>query len=159
MGLKKKSYNTKKNTSKKFIYLDHTADVMFESYGSTIEEAFSNSAMAMFNILTDIKKVKPVKEYSIKIKSNKIEKLLFDFLDNLLFYLDTEHIIFSKFDISIKKDKGFFNLNCKCYGDNINNYDRHGDIKAPTYNEMLIKKKTNKKNKKIKWIIRAVVDI
>ncbi len=138
----------------RFKYFDHTADAMFESYGKTIEEAFENAALAMFNIISNVDKVTANNTYPIKIKADKYEKLLFDFFDELLFYLDTEHIIFCKFeDIKITKKRKKYELNCLALGDNISNYERHGDIKAPTYNEMSI----NKTNQG--WIIRAVVDI
>lgn len=138
----------------KFRYFDHTADVMFEGYGKTIEEAFSNSCLAMFNILTDIKKVKAKRSFEIKIKADKLEKLLFDLFDELLFYLDTEHIIFSSFEkMKIAKIGKDYNLSCIASGDLAQNYEKHGDIKAPTYNEMSIKEG------KTGWTIRAVVDI
>jgi SHS2 domain-containing protein len=143
----------------KFRYIDHTADAMFESYGKTLEEAFENSALAAFNIITDITKVKPRKSYKLKIEADTHEKLLFDFFDELLFYLDTEHILFSKFEkMKITKEekkagKQHFILECIAFGDLASNYERHGDIKAPTYNEMSIKKTD------IGWTIRAVVDI
>ena len=135
----------------KFKYLDHTADVMFESYGKDLEEAFSNSALAMFNILTDIIKVDQKRHFKIAVKADTKEKLLFDFFDELLFYLDTEHIIFSGFrDMKIKEG---YELTCTAYGDLASNYDTHGDIKAPTYNEMSIKETDSG------VVIRAVVDI
>jgi len=134
-------------------YLEHTADAMFEAEGKTLEQAFSNSALAMFNILTDITKVKQTKKFKIEVSANTLEKLLFDFLDELLFYLDTEHMIFSKIlDMKIKKDDVFV-LSCEAIGDIASNYITHGDIKAPTYNEMKI---TQSKNK---VICRVVVDI
>ncbi len=138
----------------KFKYFDHTADVMFEGYGKTIEEAFSNCALAMFNIITDVSKVKANKSFSINIKADKLEKLLFDFFDELLFYLDTEHIFFSKFDeLKIAKKGKNYTLSCIASGDLAQRYEKHGDIKAPTYNEMSIKETKNG------WVIRAVVDI
>ncbi len=138
----------------KFKYFDHTADAMFESYGKTIEEAFENSALAMFNLITDINKVKAVKKYQVRIKADKLEKLLFDFFDDLLFHLDTEHIIASKYEnMKIAKKGKFFELNCSVSGDIASKYDRHGDIKAPTYNEMSIKET------KEGFVIKAVVDI
>ncbi|MFH2021288.1 MAG: (d)CMP kinase [archaeon] len=135
-----------------FRYFDHTADTMFEGYGKTLDEAFSNCALAMFNLLTDISQVKHVKTIKLSLKSDTIEKLLFDFLDELIFYLDTEHIIFSKIDLKIKKGKQI-TLDCTMKGDMASNYVTKGDIKAPTYNEMKIFKKDNK------WVVRAVVDI
>ena len=138
----------------RFRYLDHTADAMIESYGKTLEEAFVNACLAMFNLLTDIDKVKAVKKHTISISSNKHEKLLFDFFDELLFYLDTEHIIFCKFEnVSITQKNEKFILKCNAFGDTASNYERHGDVKAPTYNEMKIEKT------RTGYKIRAVVDI
>jgi len=138
----------------KFKYFDHTADAMFESYGKTIEEAFENSALAMFNLITDINKVKAVKKYQVRIKADKLEKLLFDFFDDLLFHLDTEHIIASPYEnMKLATTGKFFQLNCSVSGDIASKYDRHGDIKAPTYNEMSIKET------KEGFVIKAVVDI
>ncbi len=138
----------------KFKYFDHTADVMFEAYGKTIEEAFSNAGIAMFNILTDITKVKAIKSFNIEVKADKYEKLLYDFLDELLFYMDTEHMIFSEFkNMKITKENNVYILTCVAYGDLASNYDTHGDIKAPTYNEMLIKETSDG------FVLRIVVDI
>ena len=41
----------------KFRFLEHTADAKFQAYGKNIEEAFSNAALAMFSVITDIKKI------------------------------------------------------------------------------------------------------
>lgn len=138
----------------KFKYFDHTADAMFESYGSTMEEAYENAALAMFNLITDVSKVKAKKRVEIEIKADTPEKLLFDFFDELLFNLDTKHIIFSKFENLeiIIKGRDYI-LKCKAFGDLASEYERHGDIKAPTYNEMSVKKT------KEGFVIRAVVDI
>ncbi len=138
----------------KFKYFDHTADAMFESYGKTIEEAFANAALAMLNIITDINKVKPLKKYAVSARADKLEKLLFDFFNELLFYLDTEHVIFCKYDnMKISKIGKMYELSCTAFGDSISGYERHGDIKAPTYNEMSITEL------KKGFTIRAVVDI
>ncbi|MBN2368443.1 archease [Candidatus Woesearchaeota archaeon] len=138
----------------KFRYFDHTADAMFESYGKTMDEAFANAGLAMFNILTDISKVEAVKSFAVKVSADTLKKLLFDFFDELLFLLDTEHMLFSRFDnLKIKGEEGSYSLECTAFGDLASKYETHGDIKAPTYNEMSIKKTESG------VIIRAVVDI
>ena len=137
-----------------FKYLNHTADVMFEAYGKTIEEAFENAGLAMFNILTDVKNVKKLVSFDITLKASTPARLLFDFLDELIFYLDTEGIIVSGFEnTKIEKTKSGYLLKTKIKGDYAYNYETHGDIKAPTYNEMKIEKT------KQGFKIRAVVDI
>ena len=77
------------------------------------------------------------------------EKLLFDFLDELIFLMDTEFVILSEFQVKIKNNK----LECTARGDYAQNYTTHGDIKAPTYNEMSIKETDNG------FVLRVVVDI
>ena len=66
--------------------------------------------------------------------------------------MDTEFLIFSDFDISIKKKNKDYILDCTAYGDFAKNYETKGDIKSITYNQMSITKKNG-------FIIRAVVDI
>src|SRR3989338_11286892 len=97
---------------KPYIYLEHTADACFKAYGKSLEEAFSNSAIATFNIIVDTKKVKPKQKIEIKIKSKRIMSLLYDFLDELLFRMDRDRFVLSKVErINIKETKSGFELN------------------------------------------------
>ena len=126
----------------KFQYFEHTADAMFESYGKTLEETFENAGLAMFNILVDIKQVKPILSFPIQIENKQLRKLLYDFLDELLFLLDTELFVASSFtEFKIEKENEIYKLSCNVNGDKAKNYETHGDIKAPTYNEMNIENK------------------
>ncbi|MBT4334652.1 archease [archaeon] len=125
---------------KKYEYLSHTADAKFRAFGKTIENAFENSAIAMFDILGKTKKVKSVIEKKININSDNQEALLYDFLEELLFLLDTEGLFLHKItDLVIKENS----LTCIIEGDDYKNYDLSGDIKAITYNDMSIKKTNN----------------
>ena len=42
---------------KKYEYLEHTADTKFRAYGETMEETFTNAALAMMNVMVDAIKV------------------------------------------------------------------------------------------------------
>jgi SHS2 domain-containing protein len=138
----------------KYEYLKHTADLKVRAYGKTLEEAFANVAIGGFDFLTDTTKIKKKAEKKISIKSKRIEALLYDFLEELLFLLDTESFIISDFkDMKIKQAKDKFELTCVAQGDSYKNYDVKGDIKAITYSEMLIKKE------KTGFVIEAVFDI
>ncbi len=137
----------------KFRYFEHTADAKFEAYGKTMEEAFANSALAMFNIIADIAKVKKSGKVHLIVNADSYEKLLFDFLSELLFYMDTEFLIFSDFNITITEKQGNFELECTAYGDKASVYDTKGDVKAMTYNEMSISEGRQG------VVIQAVVDL
>ncbi|MBT3691506.1 archease [Candidatus Woesearchaeota archaeon] len=122
----------------KYKYLEHTADAKFQAFGSGIDEVFTNSALAMFNILGKTSEVKIKKTYKIKLKARNYERLLLDFLEELLFLLDTEDFFLHEV-IKIKISKKF-ELEAVVVGDDYKNYDLKSDIKAVTYSDMKIEK-------------------
>lgn len=134
----------------KYKYLDHTADAAWIAYGKSLEEVFINSAEALFNIIVNTKEVKPKKKIEIEIESNRLLALMYDFIDQLLFYLDTEGFALAKVE-SMKIDGN--HLKCTISGDHISNYDFTGDIKSVTYNDMYIKRTEQG------WEARVVVDL
>ncbi len=79
--------------------LEHTADAMVEAYGKTLGERFANAAYAMFDQITDIKKVEPRGELKVVLSGPSREQLLVDFLQELLFLHDAEELLFSEFDV------------------------------------------------------------
>jgi len=79
--------------SSKFKYLEHTADAKFEAYGANMGEAFSNAALATFNILTHTENIKPAIEKTIEIKAKRDTSLLYDFIEELLFKFDFSDLV------------------------------------------------------------------
>lgn len=116
----------------KYEYLTHTADAKFKAYGKTDVEKFENAALAMFGIIVDPSKVSCVKEYNIELEAKSLRGLLYDFLDELLYYHDTEDFVLSKIkEINIINNK----LSVTVTGDSYKNYETIGHIKAITYND------------------------
>jgi len=136
---------------KKFKFLEHTADIKFQAFGADVEEVFGNSALAMFNAMYS-GKVKEKKNFKINVKGKDFESLLYNFLEELLFLLDSKNFFLSKIK-SIKIDKKKLKLEAEVLGDDTKNYEIHLDVKAVTYNEMFVKRQ--KKN----WIAQVVVDV
>ena len=136
----------------KFKFLEHTADVKFQAFGSTLEKAFENSALAMFNIMYGGKvKVKIKKE--IKIKGKDFESLLYNFLEELLFLLDSQRFFLAKIKVNkIRIDGKKTELKANLVGDKVDNYKADLIVKAVTYNEMFVKKKGDK------FICQVVLD-
>ena len=130
---------------KPYEYFNHTADAKFRAYGKTLEEAFSNAAKACFNIIKDPLIIKPKLEFPIELRVDKKEKLLFDFIDELLFLLDTEGFLLHEIEnLEIKETKEDekttnYVLTALATGDNLKNYDELGcNVKSMTYNELEI---------------------
>ncbi|MDH3365417.1 MAG: archease [Thermoplasmata archaeon] len=82
--------------------LDHTADALIESYGETLSERFANAAYAMFDQITDASTVQSVGEITISISADNNERLLVDFLQELLYLHDTQNLVFGEFKVHIQ---------------------------------------------------------
>lgn len=137
----------------KFKFLEGiaTADVAFEAYGKTLEEAYSNAALAMFEVQTDTEKVKPSISKDIELVSENKESLLFDWLSELLYLRDTQSMFFSKFEIKIETNKNL-KLTGKVYGERIEGHEKRTEVKGVSYQMMKIEEKPEFK-------IRVILDV
>lgn len=142
------------NIKEKFEFFDVTADVGYHAYGKTLEEAFQNAALALFEVITDISKIKPLIEKKINIKSEDPVALLYDWLSELIFLHDSENLVFSNFKLNItKKSRDLYLLNGSAWGETFNRkkHEIREDVKAVTYHLMKIKKKDG-------YIVQVILD-
>jgi SHS2 domain-containing protein len=145
-------------------FLEHTADIKIVAQDSTIEKAFSSSALALREVMFDFEKIKVAGEQSkiISIEGKDIESLFYNFLEEFIYLLDAEDFILSEIeDIEIAQDEDTlsFNLSAKLLGDKASKYKFTNKVKAITYNDMLIqnekigKGKLAKDNFKIQFVL------
>jgi SHS2 domain-containing protein len=141
----------------KFIFLEHTADMKFRSFGKTLEEAFENAALAMFEAMYKGKVKSKIKK-KISVQGKDLERLLYNFLEELLFLMDSEGFFLGKINkIKIKQDKDYTIL-AEISGDDAKNYKINLDVKAITYNQMFVKQEKDNTGKNI-WVCQVVVDV
>ena len=137
--------------NKKFYFLEHTADVKFQAFGKTLDEAFKNSASALKEVIFK-DKVKENKKIKIKVNGNDFESLLYIFLEEFLYLLEAENFIFNRIE-NIKIDEKKMKLEAVASGDKASNYGLINPVKAITYNEMFVKKE------KENWVVQVVLDV
>lgn len=128
-----------------FKFLPHTADIKIEVNEKTLEKAFVTSALALKEVISDKTKIKTRIKKRISVRGEDRESLLCDFLGEFLYLVDAKDFILSKISsIKIKKDKKGLKLDAMVIGDKASNYKFTNEVKAITYNEMLIKRPRNK---------------
>ncbi|MBI2139203.1 archease [Candidatus Woesearchaeota archaeon] len=142
---------------KPYTFLDHTADVLFEAYGETLDTLFQNAALALQESQFSLKTIKPKKTKTIRLKNEKIEMLLFSFLQELIFLKDAEQFAVRSCKVAIKETKGGkgFSLTASCLGDKLD-LKKQGskvDAKAITFHQFSVGKE------KGRWKARVIVDI
>ena len=135
----------------KFLEGIATADVAIEATGKTLGEAFAEAALAMFEVQTDTKKVKPKISKKVEIKSEDKKSLLFDWLSKLIYLRDVEKMFFSKFHVKIKKLGKNFKLDANVYGEKIDakKHEFKVEVKGVSYTQMEIEEKSNKSRIKV----------
>lgn len=119
------------------------ADVAFEATGKTLEEMCESAARALTNsMVSDLKTIEKKKTLSIKVESRDEERLLHDFLQEILFYKDAENLVFSEFAVKIMKNEGYV-LEAKMSGEEIdmNKHDLIVDVKAVSWHRYKVEKK------------------
>jgi SHS2 domain-containing protein len=137
----------------KYKFIDiTTADVAFEAYGKDLNELFANAALAMFEVMINTKQVEPKIERKVKAEGNDLQSLMFNWLNSLLVFVDSENLAFSEF--KVKVDEKNFKLEGICKGEEMNRekHETRTHVKACTYHQMEIKKNKN-------WKARIILDI
>ncbi len=139
---------------KNFDYFDVTADIGFRAYGNTLDEAFENAGLAIFNIISDTSNIAPKIVKSFEINSEDEVSLLYDYLEELLFCHEVDFMLFSEFDVDISKDDGGYNLKAEIKGESIDwdKHERKSEIKAITFHKMDVKKTNH-------FELQAIVDL
>ena len=124
---------------KNFEYFDVTADIGFKAYGENLNKAFENAGLAIFNIISDTKDIEAKSEISFEITSEDEVSLLYDYLEELLFYHEVEFMLFSEFHVEIDEN---LHLKATIKGEPINwdKHERKTEIKAITFHKMHVKK-------------------
>jgi SHS2 domain-containing protein len=122
-----------------FEIIDHTADVGVIAYGADVKELFSNAALALFSLITEPESIEEKLQQGLEINSEDRDSLLVEWLNELIYFFDAEHILFSRFEIENLTHK---QLKATCYGEKIDpsKHKIKTGIKAATYHMLEVDK-------------------
>jgi SHS2 domain-containing protein len=74
---------------KKFEFIDISGDAGIRAFGRNLTEVFSNAAIALYCLITDVSRVESKKNITISLKSHSFTSLLVSWLNELIFHFDT----------------------------------------------------------------------
>lgn len=140
----------------KYRYLEGVAvaDLAFEAFGNDLNELFENAAMAMLSAQADLKTVDARILKEVDLENADIVQLLFDFLNEIIFYKDAEQLIFKTVKANIVRNKAY-KLHAEFKGEIIDTakHKLGNDLKAVTMHLFKVEKT------KTGWKCTVVVDI
>jgi protein archease len=144
------------SAEKRFEFLEHVSDAYIEAYGRSIEEAFENAALAMFELMSDTATVEPRRSDRFQLEAHDEYALLYKWLETLLVKFEMDMILYSRFSItSIKKSNGMLTLSAKAEGETYSK-EKHPtkvEVKAVTFHRMEIETKPDH------VVVRYILDL
>ena len=133
-------------------YFEHTADVGLRARAGDLDTLFAEAARGLFTLIVDnLDAVHAHRDLSIQLPSAPKPDLLFDWLSELLYTFETQHLLLSKFDVHIAPA----GLNATVAGEPIDP-DRHrlgSEVKAVTYHGLMVQ------NDKDGYLAEVILDI
>lgn len=141
-----------------FEYIDDiaTADVAFRAWGKTAEELFAAASDALMNVMvTDLESIVPREKRTIAVKADDYEMLLFELLQELIFYKDAELLLLRVPEVRIGRGDDGLILTAEALGEEIDvrRHEMGVDVKAVTLHRYRVEKTGNG------WEALVILDI
>lgn len=118
------------------------ADACYELHGNSIEEIFRAGFLALMETSVEINTVKEDLTKKVLLKHKDLERLFYEFLEELIFLKDAELLIFKDCNLSLVKDtlNDEFILEAELRGQEFDEFvSTITDVKAITYYQFYIK--------------------
>ena len=137
--MKRTSGYVVRRVEKTFEVIDHTADIGITAYGADIKEVFTNAAVGLFSLMAELDDIKENVQRELKLSAEDEEILLVEWLNELIYIFDVEHIIFKRFEIDELTSN---QIRARCFGEEIKpgQHKLKREIKAATYHMLRISK-------------------
>jgi SHS2 domain-containing protein len=137
---------------KRFEVLDHTADIGLIVYGEDLKTLFENAGEAFFHLITDLKKVRRRVEKRIEIRGEDLERLMVDWLSELLYLHDVENLLFKGFKVESVGEGG---LKARVKGEPFQEgvHVIKTGVKAVTYHQIEVRKENGR------WKAQIIFDL
>jgi len=123
-----------------------TADIAFEATGRDLPELFTDAADATTNVMIDnLDAIEPRETRQIELSNDKIDMLLFDFLQELIYLKDAERLLLRVRDAQIDKKEGKYFLKAEAAGETLDAARHHqrADVKAVTLHNFAVEKEND----------------
>ena len=131
---------------------EHTADLGLRVRAADLDTLFAEAAACLFSaIVEDPGTVRPSQRTDVKIDGTEREYLLFDWLRELLYRFDAEHLLFGRFEVHVVAD----GLTGTAWGEPLDR-SRHElahEVKAGTYHGLRVEQTADG------WLAEVIVDI
>jgi len=131
---------------------DHTADLGLRIQETDLNTLFAEAGRALFSALVeDLDSIAPRQQLDVTITGSDLEYLLFDWLKELLYRFEVEHLLLSRFSVAVGPD----GLQGSAWGEPFDpgRHELSHEVKAVTYHGLRVEQTPQG------WLAEVIVDI
>jgi SHS2 domain-containing protein len=141
-----------------FHYLEDvsTADIAFEATGRDLPELFKSAADATMNVMIEnLDTIEPRETRRIELQNDEIDMLLFDFLQELIYFKDADRLLLRAREAKIDEKGEHYFLNATAAGEKLDpeRHQQRADVKAVTLHGFSVEKENDG------WKASVILDI
>ena len=141
-----------------YTYLEDvgTADIAFEATGRDLPELFTAAADATMNVMIDnLEAIESRETRQIELSNDNVEMLLFDFLQELIYFKDARRLLLRALEAQIERKGEEYSLKAKVAGERLDDTRHHqrADVKAVTLHGFSVAKQDSE------WKAKVLLDI
>lgn len=133
-----------------------TADIAFEATGRDLPELFRDAADATTNVMIDnIEAIHPREARRIELSNDELDMLLFDLLQELIFFKDAERLLLRISKVQIEKRDELYFVKATAEGEPLDahRHDQRADVKAVTLHDFSVEQTEDG------WKAKVLLDI
>lgn len=132
------------------------ADIAFHAWAQTLEELFIAAGDALMNVMIDnLERIERSEVRPIHLENADVDLLLFDALQELVYYKDSEQLLLRFTGMEIVHSRTLYHLSGKAEGERLDpsRHNQRADVKAVTLHQFRVAKNDDR------WEATVVLDI
>lgn len=133
-----------------------TADIAFRAWGNDLEEVFKAAGDAVINTMIDnLEAIELTETRTFELENDALDLLLFNFLQEFIYYKDSELLLLRAQQVQIDKKESIYSLIAVTQGELLDR-DRHHqrvDVKAVTLHQFQLTETDTG------WTAQVILDI
>jgi SHS2 domain-containing protein len=130
---------------------EHTADLGLRIRAADLQTLFVEAGQGLYSLIVDLATVEPRQETTFKVKGRELDYLLFDWLNELLFAFEKEHMLYAAFEVSLDAEGLLATARGERYDPARHELDH--EVKAITYHGLKVQQENGG------WLAELIVDI
>jgi SHS2 domain-containing protein len=132
------------------------ADVAFRAWGTTLEAIFQSAADAFLAVsVHNPEAIATQQAQTFQLQNDELDMLLFDFIQELIYYKDTEQLLLKPQRLDLDRQGNHYHLTAEMRGEILdpNRHDQGVDVKAVTLHQFELRQTDDG------WTATVILDI